>query len=121
MLLSERFPAVYPVSVAVHRAARRIEWAAAGSGLPSRDAEPETSCVIAKHSSLIYRRLAGLDMQLQRNKRRNLELACAALDCRVLHPEEELSFWRCVGPPSARRGFQPSNAECFRGDRTGDG
>lgn len=46
-------------------------------------------------------------MGLQGNKRTNVALAIARLDDRVLLPHQELSFWRCVGPPSARRGFVP--------------
>lgn len=46
-------------------------------------------------------------MELQRNKARNLELALATIDRRVLGPGQELSFWRCVGEPNAQRGYLP--------------
>lgn len=107
MLLSARFPALYPVSVAAHRATRRLEWLLGGGSPPSRDEAVSTPHVITRHSSLIYRRLAGVDMCLQENKRRNLELATATLDGLVLRPGQELSFWRCIGPPSAKRGYLP--------------
>ena len=107
MLLSERFPVLYPVSVAAHRSARRIEWLLNGGRPPAPDPSISTDYVIARHSSPIYRRLAGVDMQLQENKRKNMALAIRSLDGRLLRPHEELSFWQCIGPPSARRGFLP--------------
>lgn len=107
MLLSERFPPLYPVSVAVHRAARQVGWFVEDIRPPSKDETATTDWTVTRHSSLIYRRLAGVDMQLQENKRRNLALAIAELDGRLLRPSEELSFWQCVGAPTRRRGFLP--------------
>ena len=107
MLLSERVPALYPVSVAAHRATRRLAWLVQHERTAWRDATLATDVSVASHSSVIYRRLAGVDMALQENKRRNLALASATLDEMVLHPGEELSFWRCIGPPTASRGYLP--------------
>jgi vancomycin resistance protein VanW len=107
MLPSERFPALYPVSVTAHRTLRRIRWLAEGEVPPARDKALKTPYTVAHHSSVIYRRLAGVDMRLQENKRRNLAAAITTMDGRVLRPGEELSFWRCIGPPTARRGYLP--------------
>lgn len=105
MLLTERVPALYPVSVASHRAARRMrqltDWRRHAHVDPTR----ATPHVVARHSSIVMRRLDGVDMTLQRNKRRNLELAIATIDGRVLRPGERLSLWTCVGKPTARRGY----------------
>jgi len=60
---------------------------------------------IAAHHSPLLRRLAGLDMDLQRSKVTNLRLAAATLDGVVLAPGQRLSFWKQVGPPVARRGY----------------
>jgi vancomycin resistance protein VanW len=107
VLLSERFPALYPVSVAAHRTTRHLEWLVQHDRHAAVDATVSTDFCIASHSSVIRRRLQGVDMQLQENKRANLALAITSLDGRVLHPGEELSFWRCIGPPTARRGYLP--------------
>jgi hypothetical protein len=107
MLLSERFPAVYPISVRAHRAersARRLtqrgRWARVDPGV-------ETPRRVTRHSSPVQRRLGQVDMVLQHNKATNLELAIPTLDGLVLRPGEEVSFWRAIGYPSARRGFLP--------------
>ncbi len=107
MLLSERFPVLYPVSVAAHRTARRVEWWLDGDSSPSTDGGLRAEHLVARHSSLIYRQLEGVDMRLQENKRKNLELAIRTMDGRILRPGQELSFWRCIGEPSAKRGYLP--------------
>jgi vancomycin resistance protein VanW len=61
----------------------------------------------AEHSSPTRRVLAGVEDAWQIGKETNLALACAALDGVVLAPGKRLSFWRRVGPPTARRGFVP--------------
>lgn len=107
MLLTERFPRLYPVSVACHRAARRIRQLARRRRQAKFDPSRTTPYLVARHSSIVMRRLVGVDMTLQRNKRRNLELAIATIDGRVLRPGEQLSLWSCVGRPTARRGYLP--------------
>lgn len=107
MLLSERYPAIYPLSVRVHRVERRTRDVAH----PFERARPrsgvETPFRVARHSSPVLRRLGEVDMELQHNKARNLALAVPSLDGVVLRPGEEVSLWRSVGYPSARRGFLP--------------
>lgn len=99
-------PAAALLGPAYRRLRRQWQWwrcpadldltVGAEAGYPYRAAE---------HRSILLRQLAGVDMQLQRNKVVNLRLAVAALDGRVLRPGQRLSFWRFVGPPTARRGF----------------
>jgi vancomycin resistance protein VanW len=59
----------------------------------------------ARHATPLLRPLAGLDPELQRNKRVNLALAASCLDGLVLAPGASFSFWRHVGRPTRRRGF----------------
>lgn len=61
--------------------------------------------VVFEHRSLILRELAGLDMQLQVNKRRNLELAIEHLNDVVIRQGETFSIWRNVGRPTRRKGY----------------
>lgn len=62
--------------------------------------------VVKSHESPILRRLEGVDMTLQRSKAHNLLLACSKINGILIHPGETFSFWRLVGEPSEKRGYQ---------------
>lgn len=64
------------------------------------------SVVVKKHSSFIMRRLHGVDMQLQQNKRTNLYLASQKINGLIIMPGETFSFWHCVGNPSQKKGYK---------------
>lgn len=106
-LLSERYPFLYDVSVAAHRLDRRARQVLSRQRQARFDPGVRTPHRVVRHGSLLMRRLGDVDMSLQRNKVENLRLAIRHLDGRVIRPGEELSFWRCVGRPSARRGYLP--------------
>lgn len=61
--------------------------------------------IVKGHTSTILRRLEGVDMELQQNKRTNLKLAAACINGIVIRPGETFSFWRLVGEPTAKRGY----------------
>lgn len=63
--------------------------------------------IVKGHFSPILRQLKGVDLQLQRNKEKNLRLAGAQIDGIVIYPGETFSFWRMVGKPTARKGYLP--------------
>ncbi len=42
------------------------------------------------------------------NKRHNIQLACERISRVVVQPGQIFSFWKTVGPPTAKRGFLPS-------------
>lgn len=106
-MLSQRHPLLFRASVAAHRARRRLRDLGDRRSWAHLRPEIETGCLVTEAGSVVLRRLRDVDMALQHNKRHNLELAIRALDGRVLCRDESLSFWRCVGNPSARRGFVP--------------
>ena len=45
-------------------------------------------------------------MVLQQNKVTNLKLAVSRLDGIILHPGETFSYWRLIGKPTRRKGYQ---------------
>lgn len=62
--------------------------------------------VVYRHSSLICRTLVQVDPVLQKNKAVNLALAAPRVNGILLRPGETFSFWRLVGPCTARRGYR---------------
>jgi vancomycin resistance protein VanW len=60
---------------------------------------------VKSHRSVILRSLPGVDMQLQENKRTNLDLAARRLNGIVIGPGETFSLWKLVGRPTAAKGY----------------
>ena len=62
--------------------------------------------VVFEHRSVILRKLAGVDMQLQENKRRNLELAIEKLNGILIRQGETFSIWKNVGRTTKGKGYK---------------
>ena len=60
---------------------------------------------VYKHKSMILRPLKDVDMYLQKNKRKNLELAIKHIDGIIIKPGEIFSIWKLVGRPTKRKGY----------------
>lgn len=58
------------------------------------------------HATPLYRHLRGEEMELQKNKVINLQLAAARLNGVVLRPGETFSYWRLIGKPSRKKGYR---------------
>lgn len=58
-----------------------------------------------KHSSMILRPLKDVEMHLQHNKKRNLEIAIEKLNNTIIFPNETFSFWKLVGKPTVEKGY----------------
>lgn len=56
-------------------------------------------------TKVLIRKLHGVDMQLQKNKVKNLELASRKIDGIMINPGEEFSFWNLVGQPTKSKGY----------------
>ncbi|MEB3264130.1 MAG: VanW family protein [Synechococcus sp.] len=122
-LLSQRHPLLYRASVAFHRLRRRLQTRCDGRtycAAATRGSEPLPHR-IRKHQSLLIRKLGSTDLRLQHNKVENLRLVVAALDGVLLRPGETFSFFRLVGQPSRRRGFQEGIELSFGVARPGIG
>jgi vancomycin resistance protein VanW len=63
------------------------------------------SFLVKEHRSFILRPLKGVDMYLQHNKKKNLEIAINKLDAVVIQPGETLSLWKLVGRPTKSKGY----------------
>jgi len=61
--------------------------------------------IVFEHRSLILRPLKDVDMYLQFNKKKNLELAAVRINGVVIQPGEVFSFWKLVGKTSASKGY----------------
>ncbi|MBR4205213.1 MAG: VanW family protein [Clostridia bacterium] len=69
-----------------------------------RETEP-LPVIVKSHTSPVLRKLHGVDMKLQENKAKNLELAAEKLNGLILSPGETFSFWRTVGIADKKHGY----------------
>ena len=91
---------------AVRRFRRELQWRGCGEALQlDRGPAQGYPHALITHQTPLFRQLAGVDQQLQRNKVVNLGLALECLDGLVLAPGQRFSFRWQVREATARRGF----------------
>ena len=109
-LFCEYGPVCYQLSLWKEALRKRVRDTRRGFR-PARTRQADSLPALIKgHRSPVVRRLAGVEVSLQENKRTNLALAVAEMDGVVLLPGEEFSFWALVGAPAARKGYLPGLA-----------
>lgn len=59
------------------------------------------------HSSVLVRRLHGVDIRLQENKVTNIQLSSEQINGLIIKPGETFSFWKTSGRPTAKKGYKP--------------
>ena len=100
-------PWAYWLSMKKCRFVRRVQDMFSGVRFSRhRRCEP-LPVVVYAHKSLIRRTLGTVDQKLQENKAVNLSLAAPRVNGVLIRPGETFSFWRMVGPCTARRGYLP--------------
>ncbi len=85
---------------------RRVSWYLTSTKYASHRQTENLSHIHAQHGTPMLRKLSGVDMQLQINKKASLEIAVSCIDGLILKPGEVFSFWRMVGKPTRVRGFK---------------
>ncbi len=101
--LSSRYPFLSPYSIGLRRVLRNLQNYLS-LGFPLQKG-PYMDCVVARHSSPLYRKLGTSDPQLQVNKVKNLSQAIAKLDGLIIMPGKTFSFWHQVGKVSYKKGY----------------
>ncbi len=100
---SRRHPKLLPAIISIKKALKHAKnWHTIGARLKKAEYLP---CVVARHSSLLYRKLGDSDPALQIGKVHNLKLAVAQIDSLVIPPGKTFSFWHQIGPTGRRQGY----------------
>jgi vancomycin resistance protein VanW len=76
---------------------------------------------VFSHQSLLLRQLKDVDMWMQHNKIKNLQLAIKQLDGILIKPGETFSYWRLIGHTSRRKGYVDGMTLFYGTFRTGIG
>ena len=103
----EMGPWAYWLSMKKCRFVRRVQDMFSGVRFSRHQRCEPLPVVVYAHKSLIRRTLGTVDQKLQENKAVNLSLAAPRVNGVLIRPGETFSFWRMVGPCTARRGYLP--------------
>ena len=105
-LFCELGPNAYKISLKKEELKRNIKNLISTEKLAKDFSNDELEYIIKSHTSLLLRKLHGVDMQLQENKVTNIELACKQINGIIIHPGEIFSYWYTVGKPTAKKGYK---------------
>ena len=106
ILFCEISPFTYELSLKKEVLKRKIKDAFGKEKYAVDKREENLPYVLATHESCMVRKAPGIDRTLQENKAVNIDLASKTFDGLVIHPGETFSFWRNVGPTTAKRGYK---------------
>lgn len=105
-LFCEMNPLFYNISVFKERTKRNIKNKL-DKGVLAKDKDSnELPNIVKSHTSIILRKLHNVDMDLQVNKKANLQIAASKINGLIIHPGEIFSFWYLVGEPTKKKGYQ---------------
>ncbi len=96
----------YKISVLKGIALKNIQDLFSGQKFAKTYSDKPFDNILKSHSSVVVRKLHGVDIELQENKKTNLLLAAATVNGLVVQPGEVFSFWRCVGRPTEKKGYK---------------
>ncbi|MDD6789059.1 MAG: VanW family protein [Lachnospira sp.] len=105
-LFCEISPTTYRISVRKEIILRYLRDGFRREKIAAVHGAEELPNMVKSHSSILLRKLAGVDMQLQENKVTNIRLACERINGIVIRPGETFSFWRTVGPVGKKQGYK---------------
>ncbi|MBR4672607.1 MAG: VanW family protein [Bacilli bacterium] len=105
-LFCELNPTCYKISLKKERFKRRLKNTFSHQKIAKEKSDKELKYIIKGHFSIIVRKLYGVDIELQKNKVTNIELACKKINGLIIHPNEVFSFWTTIGSPTKRKGYK---------------
>lgn len=105
-LFCEISPTCYKISVVKERTKRNIKNRFEKKCLAITKSDEELSNIVKGHTSIILRKLYQVDMQLQVNKKINLEIASKKLNGLIIQPGEIFSFWYLIGETTKKYGYK---------------
>jgi Uncharacterized vancomycin resistance protein len=88
------------------RLKRRLYWRFGDAKFSAKKDSAPYRYSYFSHGTPLLRQLKDVDMYLQYNKITNLKLASQRINDIILQPGEMFSYWRLIGKPTKRKGYQ---------------
>lgn len=105
-MFCEHGPICYAISLRKEIIKRHLKDLLSKEKIASTKANEELPVLIKSHSSVLVRELYGVDIELQKSKVKNIELASSKINKIIIKPGEIFSFWNTVKKPSKAKGYQ---------------
>ena len=105
-LFCEINPTCYKISVQKEILKRNLKDFLSGEKIAKSHSDRELPVVVKGHSSVLVRKLHGVDIELQENKAINIQLTCNKINGIIIKPDETFSFWRTVGKVGEKQGYK---------------
>lgn len=99
-------PTTYKISMKKEIMLRHIKDLFSSEKIAKMYSKEELPNIVKSHSSILIRKLAGVDLRLQENKVTNIMLACNKVNGIIIHPGETFSYWRTIGPATKKHGYK---------------
>ncbi len=99
-------PTTYKISMKKEIMLRNIKNITSKEKVAKTHFNKELPNIVKSHSSILIRKLAGVDLRLQENKVTNIMLACNKINGIIIHPGETFSYWSTIGPPEKKYGYK---------------
>lgn len=105
-LFCEINPFCYSISLKKEITKRHIKNFLSKEKIARTFSKKELPNIVKGHSSILIRKLVGVDIKLQENKVTNIMIACNKINGIIIHPGETFSFWQTVGKDSKKNGYK---------------
>lgn len=106
LLFCEISPTTYKISLKKEILKRHIQNFKQGKKFSKTCKESLLPNVVSSHSIKLIKRGPGIDINLQKGKATNIQIAAQTLNHIIIKPGEEFSFWSLVGNTTKRKGYQ---------------
>ena len=106
LLFCEISPTTYKISLKKEILKRQIQNFMQGKKFSKTRKESLLPNVVSSHSIKLIKRGPGIDINLQKGKATNIQIAAQTLNHIIIKPGEEFSFWSLVGNTTKRKGYQ---------------
>lgn len=96
----------YAISVKKEILKRNIKDIVSRDKIAKTKSKQELPNIVKGHSSILIRKLNGVDLKLQENKVTNIMIACQKINGLIIHPGQTFSFWQTVGRTTVKDGYK---------------
>ena len=120
-LFCEISPMCYEISVKKEIITRNIKDVFSNEKIAKRKQKEILPNIVKGHTSILVRKLHGVDLELQKNKVTNIQLACNKINGIIIKPGETFSYWRTVGYTREKDGYKKGLIIGKNGFRAGVG